>query len=89
MPLKKTKDDNAYHIKLKVTAYPYKPFFLQGIVLAKTEAEAISGAIKSTQEWAIKEATKAQVVLQKSQKLRKDFLIQIKDASDNTNLQQK
>lgn len=53
MGVKKEKQQNAYHVKLRVTPpYPYKPFFVQGIAFAPNPKEANETAISRIKEWA-------------------------------------
>ncbi|MDV6170207.1 hypothetical protein R1T16_17355 [Flavobacterium sp. DG1-102-2] len=77
---------NVYQVKLKVMPpKPYMSFFMQGVVLAKTEAAAVEKAINVTKDWAKNEVHNADVKLQSVSKLRNDFLIDARPTNDTSN----
>lgn len=74
----KVKHNQAFHIRLKCQPkLPYKHFYMKGVVVAKSEAQAKEKALSETKEWAekVEGFENITVTIIEVTKLRTDFLM--------------
>lgn len=74
----KVKHNQAFHIRVKCQPiFPYKHFYMKGVVVAKTEAVAKEKVLSETKEWAEKAEGfgNITVTIIEVTKLRTDFLM--------------